>query len=166
MKHVWVVALMIGSSSFAPMPAQAGPFGEALGGAVGGSLVGGLIGGKRGARVGAAIGGVNGLSRGVQRERNARDRAQRDAAYYRHQAEMERYRNNNRDRYSAPQSTASTTVTEIQKSLIRLGYEPGEVGRFVPATREAIMAYQADHGLLTTGEASQELLRHMLQNGG
>ncbi|GJM07857.1 MAG: hypothetical protein DHS20C11_01330 [Lysobacteraceae bacterium] len=165
MKRLSTVTILLTALALSS-PAQSGPFGEAIGGAIGGALIGGLLGGDRGADIGATLGGIRGLSRGVNRERHSRRRAEQEAAHYRRQAEMERYRSSYRSTPTYNTSSSGGTVSEIQRSLLRLGYDPGDIGSMNSRTREAIMRYQADHGLLETGEPSQELLRHMIRNGG
>lgn len=61
----------------------------------------------------------------------------------------------------------ATLITETQKTLVRLGYDPGSVdGRLGARTAEAIKAYQRDKSLLESGQPSQALLKHMLSHGG
>jgi peptidoglycan hydrolase-like protein with peptidoglycan-binding domain len=63
-----------------------------------------------------------------------------------------------------PQLTASaTTVAAIQRELSARGYGPlpGD-GLLGLATRAGIMAFEHDHGLPLTGEASEELLKRIL----
>ena len=56
----------------------------------------------------------------------------------------------------------SSTVLEIQRELNRLGYNPGPVDGWMGArTREAIQAYQRDHGLLVDGQPTSSLLSHV-----
>jgi hypothetical protein len=51
-------------------------------------------------------------------------------------------------------------VRAVQRELGRRGYSPGIPNGVVnPATRGAVMAYQRDHGLPVTGEASEALLK-------
>ncbi len=65
----------------------------------------------------------------------------------------------------APQSRAAPTAAEqqatvaaVQQALTSLGYEPGpNDGMADPKTRAAIRAFQADHDLAVTGEASLSL---------
>jgi hypothetical protein len=67
---------------------------------------------------------------------------------------------------AVPASPDATLLIEIQKSLIRLGFDPGAVdGKLSQETIEAIRQYQAK-GLLEDGNPSQPLLAHMLKNGG
>jgi peptidoglycan hydrolase-like protein with peptidoglycan-binding domain len=68
---------------------------------------------------------------------------------------------------ASQESFESGTVLEIQKSLMRMGFDPGDInGQMQPATENAIRLYEQKFGLLETGRPSQELLKHMLQNGG
>ena len=72
-----------------------------------------------------------------------------------------------RQEAAAPALAAKQTLMiETQKSLIRLGYETGEIGRPGKLLTLAVMKYQQSKGLLETGELSQALLTHMLRNGG
>ena len=58
-------------------------------------------------------------------------------------------------------------ITEIQRSLIKLNLDPGTVGGVLnEKTESAIRTYQTKYNLLETGQPSQELLRHMIRNGG
>jgi len=50
--------------------------------------------------------------------------------------------------------------------LIRLGFQPGEIGRSGPELTAAVRQYRRSKGLLETGDLSQALLAHMLRNGG
>jgi peptidoglycan hydrolase-like protein with peptidoglycan-binding domain len=64
-------------------------------------------------------------------------------------------------------ATTSPLTIETQKALVRLGYDPGPIDGVAGAnTRAAIEAYQTANGLLVTGQVSDPLLKHMLQNGG
>ncbi len=64
---------------------------------------------------------------------------------------------------SAPLPSLSvSTVREIQRRLIALGYDPGgEDGMITAATRAAIAAWQGDHGELPTGRPSPRLERRL-----
>jgi peptidoglycan hydrolase-like protein with peptidoglycan-binding domain len=54
-------------------------------------------------------------------------------------------------------------VRAVQRELSQSGYNPGPTdGSATPVTRAAIMAYEYDHGLPVTGEATQDLLKAML----
>ena len=63
-----------------------------------------------------------------------------------------------------PQHEADTeTIRAIQRELETRGYGPlARDGAMGLATRAAIMAFQYDHGLALTGEASEELLKRIL----
>lgn len=53
-------------------------------------------------------------------------------------------------------------VADIQRSLEKLGYDPGPVDNVVgPRTFSAILAYQRRHGLKIDGNPTVELLNHM-----
>jgi peptidoglycan hydrolase-like protein with peptidoglycan-binding domain len=62
-----------------------------------------------------------------------------------------------------PVTDSEDRVRRIQLALQRFGYDPGTADN-VPGekTVSAIKAYQRKHGLAPTGEASLELLRHIL----
>jgi peptidoglycan hydrolase-like protein with peptidoglycan-binding domain len=48
-----------------------------------------------------------------------------------------------------------------------MNIDPGEInGKMQPATENAIRLYEQKYNLLETGRPSQELLKHMLRNGG
>ena len=64
-------------------------------------------------------------------------------------------------------AVSSTLVLETQKALVTHGFDPGKIdGIFGANTRSAIEAYQRQNGLLVTGQASDALLKHMLENKG
>src|SRR5919109_3640571 len=57
-------------------------------------------------------------------------------------------------------TNSGDVIQAVQRELGRRGYNPGiPNGVANVATREAIMAYQRDHGLPLTGEASEALLK-------
>jgi Sec-independent protein translocase protein TatA len=170
--------------------AQAQILQRGFGGAMSGALLGSLIGGRDGAQTGAAIGGAIGAIRGIDERARAQERQK---AMARQEAERKRIREAQQQReieelkrkqaqmssssstYAPPSGAIgapagagdSVTIVEIQKSLIRLGFDPGGVtGQVSPATTNAIQQYQAQKGLLETGQPSQALLTHMLRNGG
>ena len=150
--------------------AHAGIFGEGLGGALQGAILGRMIDGRDGAAAGAVIGGLIGAgeaaSRNKRQKEQAAEAARRQAAWDA-QAKAEREKLSIQAVHAEPpQGPTDTLVVETQKSLIRLGFEPGDIGRAGSALTDAVMAYQKQHGLLETGELSQALLTHMLRNGG
>jgi len=157
------VALVIGLSS--PV-VQAGIFGDGMGGALRGAMIGSLVDGRDGAAAGAVIGGLVGA--GESRSRRKKEKkARRRQAEWQAQQQAEANRIRQQQAAAAPQATADQTLlVETQKSLIRLGQDPGELGSGGPDLTNAILSYQRDKGLLETGELSQALLTHMLRNGG
>jgi hypothetical protein len=157
---VVVVALLIVLST---PPVQAGPFG---GGAMRGAMIGSLVNGRQGARRGAVIGGLMGAGEAASR-RKKQKQAQRREAEWEAQQQAEANRIRQQQVAAAPQQAANQTLlVETQKSLIRLGHDPGVLGSDGPNLTNAILSYQRDKGLLETGELSQALLTHMLRNGG
>ena len=82
------------------------------------------------------------------------------------QLEQDRLRQQRQPAQGQAQSADAMLVSETQRSLIRLGYDPGSVGTMNAQTTAAIKSYQAKKGLLETGRPSQELLKHMIKNGG
>jgi hypothetical protein len=162
--------------------------GEAFGGAMQGALLGSLLDGREGARTGAAIGAGVGLLTGIGRE--AEQRKAQEAAQVRYeqrkQAMEQQRRADEATRWEAemrqptdgvPSNLATLggpqphedpeLITEIQRSLIKLGYDPGEIdGSLSDKTIASIMRYQSARGLLETGQPSRELLKYMLRNGG
>jgi len=146
--------------------------GRGFGGAMSGAVLGSLVGGRNGAQKGAMIGGAIGLIEGSveksnnESKREARERQQAE----REKIERDRYQAelNNQKKQEATQDNIDTgTVMEIQKSLMRLNYDPGNInGQMQPATENAIRLYEQKYKLLETGKPSQELLKHMLRNGG
>ena len=142
----------------------------AFDGALSGALLGNLVGGRKSARKGAIIGGVIGAASGIasgQRQREQQAEAERRRAEWDAQQNAERARIEEQRAAVAPAVAASQTlIVETQKSLIRMGYDPGALGEAGPALTAAVLKYQKSKGLLETGELSQALLTHMLQNGG
>ena len=102
-----------------------------------------------------------------QRKRQAAERRHaQERAEWERQRQLEQNRLRQERQQSQGQSSDAILVSETQRSLIRLGYDPGRVGTMNPQTTEAIKAYQASKGLLETGRPSQELLTHMIKHGG
>ena len=99
---------------------------------------------------------------------DAERRHERERAEWERQRQLEedRLRSERQQVQSQSQSTDAMLVSEIQRSLIRLGYDPGPVGTMNPQTTTAIKAYQGSKGLLETGHPTQELLKHMIKHGG
>jgi peptidoglycan hydrolase-like protein with peptidoglycan-binding domain len=60
-------------------------------------------------------------------------------------------------------STGGGNLTaEVQSALANNGYDPGPVdGVMGPGTRDAIAAFQSDHGLTPTGRIDQPLLDNL-----
>jgi peptidoglycan hydrolase-like protein with peptidoglycan-binding domain len=66
----------------------------------------------------------------------------------------------------APAAASIDTVRAVQRELRQRGYGAlGSDGSMRPATRAAIMAFEYDHGLPLTGQASEALLRRILFGG-
>ena len=64
---------------------------------------------------------------------------------------------------AAPEETDADTVRAVQAELNRRGYGPLAVdGVLRPEARAAIMAFEQDHRLALTGEASQALLKQIV----
>ena len=157
-----VSMLTILASGFIASSASAGVFGASLGGALRGAIVGDLIDGRDGAAAGAVIGGLIGAGEAAAEKKKQEESRQRQAEWEAsQQAEQERIR-----QQQAEVAPEQTLRIETQKSLIRLGYDPGEIGEAGPALTDAVMQYQSSKQLLETGELSQPLLAHMLRNGG
>jgi hypothetical protein len=170
---IYSTVVLIAFSLF--FPVMAGIFGRGFRGALGGAILGSLVGGRRGAQAGAVIGGGIGLIRGAQEKK--RQEEARAAAFRRQQeertrwAEKQKREEEERMRVTHEQKqaddTRATLVIEIQKALVRVGIDPGEInGELSPATVNAIKLYQMKNNLLETGQPSQELLKHMLRHGG
>lgn len=161
-----VVSTGIVVAMLATQAAHAGFFGGALGGAV----LGDLVGGRDGAAAGAIIGGVVGASRASsqrKREKQQQAEAQRRKEEWAAQQRLEQAQYQQQQAAAAPALAASETLAiETQKSLIRMGYDPGPIGEPGNKLTQAVLEYQKSKGLLETGELSQALLTHMLQNGG
>ena len=160
-------------------------FDSGWGGAGGGALLGGIIGGGEGAAAGALIGGLVGTARGGSKKKKRRRQAEQYRAQERarweqqqrvqqQQLELQRQQAWQQQQQQLQQqqqqqqgAAQATLITEIQRALIRLGYDPGGVdGQTGAQTTEAIRAYERDKRLLETGQSSQPLLTHMLQSGG
>jgi len=171
MKHkIFVGTVFLIATSLPSITTEAGIFGEGLGGAFRGAMLGSLIDGRDGAAAGAVIGGLIGAGEAASRNKKQKQReeAQQRQAQWAAQQQAEQQRIRERQvATAAPQQAANQTlVVETQKSLIRLGYDPGDIGTSGPALGGAITEYQESKGLLETGELSQALLTHMLRNGG
>jgi hypothetical protein len=66
----------------------------------------------------------------------------------------------------AQEAASPKTIAAIQRELIARGYGPlTEEGVMGPASRAAIIAFEHDHGLPLTGEASEPLLKRILLGG-
>jgi uncharacterized protein YcfJ len=172
MKRHIITLAVVGAvtAALAVPPAYAGIMGRGMGGALSGAMVGKLVGGKRGARTGAIIGGVIGASEAaadMQRHQYHQAEMQRRQAEWAAQQQFEEQRIQRAQAAAAPaQAGDQTLLIETQKSLIRLGFQPGAIGRAGPELTAAVRQYQKSKGLLETGDLSQALLAHMLQNGG
>ncbi len=153
-------------------------FDSGWGGAGGGALLGGIIGGGEGAAAGALIGGLVGTARGGSKKKKRRRQAEQYRAEERarweqqqrvqqQQLELQRQQAWQSQQQQQQVAAQSTMIAEIQRALIRLGYDPGGVdGQLGARTVEAISAYERDKRLLVTGQPSQPLLTHMIQSGG
>ena len=166
--RILIAGAIIFTASLAFQAAHAGIFGGGLGGALRGAIVGDLVGGRDGAEVGAILGGVIGASEAAGRQKRQRQEAERRKAEWVRRQEAERAQLQARQQQAAApaQAVNQTLVVETQKSLIRLGYDPGPLGTAGKQLTLAVMKYQQSKGLLETGELSQALLTHMLRNGG
>jgi hypothetical protein len=162
--------------------------GEVFGGAMQGAVLGSLLDGRDGAQTGAAIGAGIGVLSAVAENAERRDAEKAARARYeqqkaqrelrRQEAEEQRFEASSRAfSGGVPSNMASIgslqphedekLITEVQRSLLKLNYDPGTIdGQLNDKTVAAIQAYQARHNLLETGQPSQELLRHMIRNGG
>ena len=168
---VVVFTVLAMTATHAPV-AEAGIFKSPLGSAALGAAIGAIAGGGNGAAIGAAVGGGVGLVGKAGDEKKKREAAERQheqerAEWQRQkQLEQDRLRRQRQPAQGQAQSADAVLVSETQRSLIRLGYDPGSVGTMNPQTTAAIKAYQGKKGLLETGQPSQELLKHMIKNGG
>jgi hypothetical protein len=190
MKMIRIVA-MTGLLMFIGTSAHADPWVSGAGGAVVGGILGGVVAGKGGAAVGAVLGGVMGV--GADAEQVQQAKQARMTADYADRADWERERRervaamklqqsdqwgigdsiNSSDgvvpdvRSAAPTNAAERDlIVEMQKSIKRLGYEPGVIGTLNRQTVATIRMYQAQYDLLETGRPSPELLAHMRRHGG
>ncbi len=164
--HAAINLLAVLALGFVANSASASVFGAGLGGALRGAIVGDLIDGRNGAAAGAVIGGLIGAGEAAAQQKKREESLQRQAEWEASQkAEEERIRQQ-RAEITPQQSAGQTLRIETQKSLVRLGYDPGEIGEAGPELTNAVMEYQSSRQLLETGELSQALLTHMLQNGG
>ncbi len=176
-----IAAVAVMATTNLPSASLADPWGEGLEGALGGAIFGAIVGGKDGAATGAILGGAMGVASGsAKAKEKKKQKKQRRREAERAQWERERQQlqqqtlqaqqQAQQQQAAAPQgggSVDAVLMTETQKSLIRLGYDPGPVdGQPGDQTVDAIKGYQRDKGLLDTGQPSQELLKHMIQSGG
>jgi uncharacterized protein YcfJ len=163
---VLVTGMIVTAIGMQPVYSHAGAFDGALGGA----LLGNMVGGRKAARKGAIIGGVIGATNAVandQRQRQQQAEAQQRRAEWEAAQRAEQTRIERQAAAAAPAAAANQTlIVETQKSLIRMGYNPGTLGQAGPELTAAVLQYQKKKGLLETGELSQALLTHMLRNGG
>lgn len=178
---------VIASWMLSAQPASAF-LGRALGGAMQGAMLGSLLDGRNGAQTGAAIGAGIGVLSAVAENAERRDaeKAARDR-YEQQRAQMElRRQQEEQERFEAsslainggvPSNMASIgmvqphedveLITEIQRSLVKLKFDPGSIdGTLNSKTTAAIQAYQVRNNLLETGQPSRELLQHMVRSGG
>jgi len=170
--------------------AGADPWASTAGGGVVGGVIGGLVAGVPGAAVGVVLGGT--MGHGADAEKQAEQQKAIRSADYFQQADWERERRKRNQQLADlrqenwgsnnyPQPTVKVAsisadvavpssdmalVTDIQRSLIKLGYDPGEMGVLNRQTVAVIKLYQEQHDLIETGRPSPQLLRHLHQNGG
>lgn len=171
--------------------ASADPWASTAGGGVVGGTIGGLVAGVPGAAVGVVLGGT--MGHGADAEKQAEQQKAIRSADYFQQADWERERRKRNQQladlrqedwssdsnYRQPivkvasisadvaiPSSDMALVNEIQASLLKLGYDPGERGVLNRQTVAVIKLYQEEHDLIETGRPSPQLLRHMRQNGG
>ncbi len=178
---------VIASCMFSAQPASAF-LGKVFGGAMQGAVLGSLLDGRDGAQTGAAIGAGIGVLSAVAENAERRDAEKAARARYEQQKAQRvmRRQQEEEQRFEAssqalnggvPSNMASIgtlqphedekLITEVQRSLVKLQFDPGTIdGELNDRTVAAIQAYQARHNLLETGQPSQELLRHMIRNGG
>lgn len=178
------------SAALGAAVARADPWAGAAGGAVAGGALGAVVsGGGTGAAVGAVVGTLMGAGAGSERQQQAQRDLQRMRAAEAQEWERERRRRAQqlRDAQQDPwgvdeavtapgavgqgsRQTAPTVqvelVVEVQRSIQRLGYDPGTIGTLNRQTVALIKMYQAQHALLETGVPSTQLLEHMRRNGG
>jgi uncharacterized protein YcfJ len=164
---VLVTGVIVTVIGLQPVCSHAGAFDGALGGAI----LGNMVGGRKAARKGAIIGGVIGATNSIandQQQRRQQAEAEQRRAEWEAQQRAEQARIEQRMAAAAPPAAATdqTLVVETQKSLLRMGYNPGNLGQAGPELTSAVLQYQRKKGLLETGELSQALLAHMLRNGG
>ena len=129
-------------------------------GALIGAGIGAITGGGKGAGKGALIGGAAGAVVGGVEKSNNRRRYDPPPQTVYHAAPPPP------PRYSRG-SNYSRLVHDVQRELVRLGYDPGPIdGQFGSGTSNAIIVYQEDNNLLVDGQATQPLLKHMIQQQG
>jgi uncharacterized protein YcfJ len=164
---VLVTGVIVTAIGMQPLYSHAGAFDGALGGAI----LGNMVGGRKAARKGAIVGGVIGATNSIandQRQRKQQEEARQRRAEWEAQQTAEQARIEQQMAAAAPPAAATnqTLIVETQKSLIRMGYDPGTLGQAGPELTSAVFKYQRNKGLLETGELSQALLTHLLRNGG
>jgi len=184
--HQWLLPLLL--LPFAAADAE--PWGSTAGGVVVGGAIGGLVAGVPGAAVGVVLGGLTGA--GADNEARQEYQEAVRSSEYMDQAEWERHRrkrnqqladlrqeswdddNNRQPRIKVASldpsvplpSSDMALINDTQRSLIKQGYDPGELGTLNRQTVAEITAYQVRYGLLETGRPSKQLLHHMRQHGG
>jgi len=126
-------------------------------GALIGAGIGAITGGGKGAGKGALIGGAAGaVVGGIERNKRNRYEPPPEPVYHSAPPPRRHHRHSN----------YSPLIHDVQRELVRLGYDPGPIdGQFGRGTSNAIVAYQEDNNLLVDGQASQPLLKHMVQQG-
>jgi hypothetical protein len=150
--------LVLGLVLLAPASGQADP----VQGAVLGAGAGAAVGGGKGAAVGALLGGAGGgaaLSKEQEEQARWKRYHQQQNGQTAPAAKALQHLET-----AAPIPTGTGLIKEIQRTLSALGYDPGPVDGLTDGpTTNAIRTYQEDHGLMTTGKASKDLLLHMRQ---
>ena len=161
MKRLLFAMFAVGLSANA---SKADILGGYIDGAIGGAIIGGIIGGSEGAWDGAIVGGAVGAIDG------AYEQGRRDRYYYPRHRDRYVYSNPRRQQAPAPRGQAMSSrqlVLEVQRSLRRLGYNPGPAdGIAGRATAQAVQAYKRDNGLAQDNVINTALLNHMRQRGG
>jgi outer membrane lipoprotein SlyB len=161
-----------------------------IGGAAAGGVLGSLIGGGKGRTAaivgGALLGGAAGnqlVDRPVEERQQQQAEASRDREMQRRldferqsalqrdqvQREIEERRlfeewrqERTRGAFSGAPASSGADVTSAQRYLIALGYYDGRAdGRSGPGLRSAVQRFQADRGMIQTGEITPELLQEM-----
>ena len=137
------------------------PADRTISGASIGAGAGAILGAVTGLSVleGAALGATGGALTGVLTDKNQINLG--EPAWKQGKNQSPNQTDANKDSFA----NRDSLVTDIQKGLQNLGYNPGPVdGIYGWRTQRAIRDYQKAHGLIVDGQATPSLKTHIEQN--